>query len=242
MTTSKDRYAEWDAAYLLGALSPADRREYEEHLTECDSCSAAVVEIAAVPGFLARVPSDQVMALLSDSVSTDAPPESSPNLLPALLSTARSQRRRSRAWTTGIVLAAAAVAAVLALIIPNTLIATQSGDARVAASATMTQVVPSALTADIRLVSEPWGTRVESTCRYNGGHPSNSVYALPGTGTYALVVTARNGVQSQISTWTAGPGATVEPTGTTNLNVKDIASVEIREVPSDETLLRSSFD
>ena len=37
-----DRYAEWDSAYVLGALSPSDRRSYERHLAECDACRAAV--------------------------------------------------------------------------------------------------------------------------------------------------------------------------------------------------------
>ena len=36
-----DRYAEWDAAYVLGALSPSDRRTYERHLAECAACRAA---------------------------------------------------------------------------------------------------------------------------------------------------------------------------------------------------------
>ena len=27
-----DKYAEWDAAYVLGSLSEADRREFEAHL------------------------------------------------------------------------------------------------------------------------------------------------------------------------------------------------------------------
>src|SRR4029450_13226426 len=37
-----DKFAQWDAAYVLGALSPAERREFEEHLSSCKSCQAAV--------------------------------------------------------------------------------------------------------------------------------------------------------------------------------------------------------
>ncbi len=33
-----DEYALWDAAYVLGSLSCADRREFEEHLNTCASC------------------------------------------------------------------------------------------------------------------------------------------------------------------------------------------------------------
>ena len=41
-----DKFAQWDAAYVLGALSPAERREFEEHLASCPSCQAAVSELA----------------------------------------------------------------------------------------------------------------------------------------------------------------------------------------------------
>ena len=30
--SAADRYSEWDAAYVLGALSPDERAEYEQHL------------------------------------------------------------------------------------------------------------------------------------------------------------------------------------------------------------------
>ena len=36
---------EWSdqvGAYVLGALSPKDRQEYEQHLRECDACATAV--------------------------------------------------------------------------------------------------------------------------------------------------------------------------------------------------------
>ena len=38
MNPDHAHFAEWDSAYVLGALSPADRREYEEHLETCEQC------------------------------------------------------------------------------------------------------------------------------------------------------------------------------------------------------------
>ena len=32
-------YATWDAAYVLGSLSSADRREFEAHLSVCPICT-----------------------------------------------------------------------------------------------------------------------------------------------------------------------------------------------------------
>ena len=58
MTPDDDRehaaFAEWDAAYVLGALSPDDRHAYEDHLAGCERCRAAVAELAPLPGLLAR--------------------------------------------------------------------------------------------------------------------------------------------------------------------------------------------
>ena len=49
-TGDGDEFAEWDAAYVLGALSPSDRRAYERHLAECDACRAAVADLAVSTG------------------------------------------------------------------------------------------------------------------------------------------------------------------------------------------------
>ncbi len=48
-------YADWDAAYVLGALSSTERREYEQHLVDCVSCQRALSEVAAMPGLLSKV-------------------------------------------------------------------------------------------------------------------------------------------------------------------------------------------
>ena len=62
MNTIPDKFAQWDAAYVLGALSPAERREFEEHLATCPHCQAAVSELAGIPGLLAQVsPADAAM-------------------------------------------------------------------------------------------------------------------------------------------------------------------------------------
>jgi hypothetical protein len=41
--------------YVLGALSPAEREEYEQHLADCAECRAEVAELAGLPALLARV-------------------------------------------------------------------------------------------------------------------------------------------------------------------------------------------
>ena len=42
-------------AYVLGALEPADRRRFEEHVRECPACAAELAEFQALPPLLATV-------------------------------------------------------------------------------------------------------------------------------------------------------------------------------------------
>ncbi|WP_174551031.1 anti-sigma factor family protein, partial [Nocardia farcinica] len=67
MTEIADDYTTWDAAYVLGALGSAERREYEEHLAGCPVCRAAVTELAGLPGMLALVDADTAEAMIGAS-------------------------------------------------------------------------------------------------------------------------------------------------------------------------------
>ncbi len=74
-----DKYALWDAAYVLGALSEKDRREYEAHLGECPSCRDAVTELSGMPALLALIDRDDVTDE-DDSVAV-RPPWPQPDLV-----------------------------------------------------------------------------------------------------------------------------------------------------------------
>jgi anti-sigma factor RsiW len=267
--TTHDEFATWDGAYLLGALSGLDRRAYEEHLSTCDVCSASVSELAGIPGLLSHVSKTEAFALLeADQLVLEADQavagadlaggqavqtgqltsirepdqvgveDSKPDILMSLLRAARRRRIRTRWWAAGS-LAAAAVIVVLTTIVLSTALAPIRASAPEAGtSVVMTQVEPSALSADVKLIAEPWGTRIDSRCSYavwEGQEPGH-------TWTYAMVVTDRSGKETQISTWQADPGSTVEPTATTSVPVADIASVDIRSAASGMVLLRSTFD
>jgi hypothetical protein len=101
----------------------------------------------------------------------------------------------------------------------------------------LSQVVPSSLRASIRLVPQPWGTRVEMNCRY-AKTSDGSGYGIASD--YAMYVTDAAGSATQIATWTAGPGQDAEPAGTTSLTPDQIASVDVRAVSTGTVLLRGS--
>src|ERR1700760_1466410 len=88
-----DRYAMWDAAYVLGSLSAGDRREFEAHMATCPQCREAVAELSGVPALLSQLDRVEVAAI-SESSAPEEAPMPSPNLLPSLLATVRWRRRR----------------------------------------------------------------------------------------------------------------------------------------------------
>ncbi|MFE2751816.1 hypothetical protein ACFXGA_07395 [Actinosynnema sp. NPDC059335] len=100
----------------------------------------------------------------------------------------------------------------------------------------MQQALPSPVTASVRLVDEPWGTRIDVLCSYAvPDGPPTPTFA------YALHVLSADGRSERVATWTAGPGSTTRPTATTELARSDITGVEIRLVDNDLVLLRVTF-
>jgi hypothetical protein len=227
--------AHQDAAYVLGALSPGERSDYQRHLAGCDECATSVRMLAGMPGLLARVPEDVL-----DIARADDPVPST--LLPALVEEVR-RRGRNRAWlVTGLSAAAAVVVIAGSVAIGNALLGEQPATpaapvpslAPSTAPATpMYPVRPLPVTAEVSLTSVAWGTRLDLTCTYE--EPSGGGTAR--TWRYALVVQTKDGGTEHIATWVARPGRTFEITGATASPKSEIAGVEV-QTPDGETLLR----
>lgn len=231
-----DRYREWDAAYVLGSLSPAERREYERHLAGCPDCAAAVADLAGMPGILATVPSDRALTMLDRPEPADDVP---PSLWPNLLTASRRSRRRSRFRVAALVSAAAAAAAVVALLLPAGIGRLTEPDP-VGRTVAMSQTFRTAITADARLVPTEWGTRIDITCHYAQTTPTPGA-APSRPRPYVLVVTDRQGTTTEVATWTAGPGSVTEPSATTSLPLDQIRSIDIRSVATKRILLTAAI-
>lgn len=227
MTT--DEFALYDAAYVLGALSPADRREFENHLSVCPACASSVGELAGLPGLMSRVSIDQLTA------EPEPVPET---LLPSLAREVRRERRRRR-----LVFGAAAAAAACLITAGGVAMSRPDSPTRppVTASApsgtanrAFTAVVPSPVTASARLVDMAWGTRIDLTCAYRsqGRYPASAV-------PYAMFVVDRHGAANQVATWKALPNRELTVMGSSSQSRRDIASVEIRTMDG-RTILRLS--
>jgi len=217
-----------DGSYVLGALSPADRQAFEEHLGDCPGCARAVQQLAGLPGLLARVDP----GVLEDPPAGERQEPVPPTLLPALVARVRRNRRRRTTTTLAAAAAAAAVVVVGALGMAGAL---GGRDAPGQAPPTATSAVPAtpepmhglggtSLTASVGLAPVAWGTRLDLTCSYAAGpryerHPAER---------YALLVRTREGRLQQVATWRAVPGRTIRLTGATSSTRADIAAVEVR--------------
>ena len=230
-------YAEWDASYVLGALSPGERREFEDHLDECPRCRTAVAELGAMPGLLGRLDDARAFALL------DAPGEDdSGYAVPTQELVARVRARdRSQRLVRGIrvaagLAAAAAIATVLTLAVPA-ILEPQPAAAIAAELRPAEPDVP--VEASVRLTPAEWGTRIEMNCAYHGAAPDPQVGCTAPT--FAMWVVARDGSQTALSSWTASPGGSVRVDAGTALALADITEVEVRTASGDRVLLTADL-
>jgi len=231
MNPDHARYADWDSAYVLGALSPAERREYEDHLESCESCRRSVGELSPIPGLLARLSADRASALLDEPAA--APPPR-PELLDAVRREAR--RRRFRRTRVRLAMAVAAVVVVLTAILVPLALLRPAGDVQTVAFEAVADVP---VTATAVLTPVAWGTRIDLDCRYRDTGASDA----PDDGwPYALYVVDHEGNLSEVSSWRANPGKTARLAAGTALGVEDIASLEIRSLGSGDVLLRGLGD
>ena len=231
-----DAYGSWDAAYVLGSLGSSERHEFEEHLSGCAGCRAAVSELAGLPSLLAVLSPEEAQALgrtESESQST--------GLLPGLAKRVQHGRRRTRLAVAGLVLGAAAASGVVAVGVTAPAPPAVQTQAASDVALNFTPVANSSLVAKGSLTRKPWGTRIDWECTYTRSAADSPRPAVPGgprtAEAYGLVVVDSSGVSTQVATWMATPGTVATPTATIDVPVADIRRVEIRAVASGRTLL-----
>jgi anti-sigma factor RsiW len=230
-------FAHDDAAYVLGALSPAERLAFERHLPGCAECSHAVQELAGLPGLLGRVSRET----LETEPTTVPVPET---LLPRLMREARHAQRR-RTWVTaGLAVAATVIVSAGVVVLtgvpgggepaaaPPTPSVSASPSPSAAPAQAMVPVTETPMAVDVSMTGVAWGTRLALVCSYastdesgQGGAWGDGEDAEP---TYALVVRDREGQVEQVATWRALPGKTMHLDAATATSREDIASVEVR--------------
>ncbi|OBF60299.1 hypothetical protein A5787_20100 [Mycobacterium sp. 852002-50816_SCH5313054-b] len=229
-----DEYEMWDAAYVLGSLSSAQRREFEAHLGYCPLCRSAVGELNGVPALLSQLGRGEMTAI-DEHDGGDAEPLPSDELLTSLLAKVDWRRRRARVatWAAGTV-----AAAVLAIGVFVGLAGQSSPTAPVPQAnesvQPMAQVGTDKLASTVSLSSQRWGTSISMNCVCLA--PLNAHHD-----TLAMVVIARDGSHTRLATWVANPGHTAVPAGSISTRVDQIASVQVISVDDGEVLLERSL-
>lgn len=237
MSDSMDPYAQWDAAYVLGALSAPERHEFETHLATCPRCAAAVAELAGMPGLLAALAPEQALAI-DDGPLPEHSTEPTADVLPFLAKRARRAkiRRRLISVAVGASVAASAVVATAVVVPIVTASEAQAGSVPLIFSPVESQSV----TVSGNAMPVAWGTQIQWKCSYLSSLSTPGYTGGPPT-PYQLVVIDRNGKETIAASWDASEGAIVSPVATVDIDLKDIASVEVRWTKSGKTAVRATL-
>ncbi len=209
-------YELWDGSYVIGALAPAERREYESHLDGCVRCSRAVRDLAGLPGLLGRIGPEVFESAVEEPVPD--------TLMPRLVRETRRRDRRRTWLTAGVAAAAAAVVTVGGTVVldhsmSGTPTATRSSSPAGSGFRPMRSVSADPMSASVALTTVAWGTQLHLECSYP---------AAPGdylSGSYALVVHTRDGRTQKVASWNGLPGKTMQLTAATASPLAQIRSV-----------------
>ena len=231
------QYAQLDGVYVLGALAPAERQEFEVHLRTCEACSRAVQELAGLPGLMARVDAE----ILSTRRLTERPPDT---LWPNLLARVRRSRRHRTFATAGLAAAAAAAIVLGSVAVTDALSRDQAPPLGAGPSATsspspspsssssempmamdMTVLGDSPVTGTVALESVAWGTRLTLSCTYPA---LEHWYDGPPPASYAMFVGTGPGKLQEVASWRPVLGKTMQVEGATSTTAEAITLVEVR--------------
>ena len=221
-------HAHDDAAYVLGALGPAERLEFERHLSGCDECAPLGPGPRRPPRPARPRRRRRPGAPLAD-------PPLPPTLLPALTREVGRSRRRRTAAIAGLAAAAAAVVALGAPLVANRPTAALPRPRPVRRPERLPRLRrdprhgPAGQRAGrgrpVDLEQVRWGTRILLTCTYD---PGSVEYGVPQEADYLLFVRTRDGRTEQVGSWRSVGGTTMQVPAATSTPRADIARVEVR--------------
>ncbi len=222
-----DDIADWDAAYVLGALSRDDRHLFEAYLAENPDRAAGLTELAGLPGILNLLSCDEALAL-GEQAGDSAADVLALDLMPSLAFAAAKQQRRSRRSVLAAGFAAAAAVAIGAGAVGATAFSGPQRAEGVALTA-MQPTIKGGINAALAITEKKWGTRLDWTCDY----VEDWAKSAPA---YDIVVTTVEGVESAVGTWSPASDHASGLAASTAIPTSRIHTVDIRMSGTHEPL------
>ena len=228
-----DDIAEWDAAYVLDALSLGDRHTDEAFLAANPERAAALTELAGLPGIL-NVLEPGRSGRANRARRGSAAEGGTLDLVPSLASAAAKRQRRSRRSLAAAGVAAAAAVAMTAGVVGATVFP-GSGPADGGGGASAMQSTPKGgINAALAVTEKKWGTRLDWTCEYTKDWAKNAA-------SYDIVVTTEEGIESAVGTWSPASDHASGLAASTAIPTNKIHTVDIRVSGTEEPLAISTM-
>jgi hypothetical protein len=222
-----DDLAEWDAAYVLGALSLEDRRTYENYLAANPARSAELTDLAGMPGILNALSRDEAVALTD--LAGAPPSQDRPDNISSLANAAAKRQQRSRRTWLATAVAVAAALAITGGVVGATVFPRSPAPAQTVAMQAMQPTPRGGLTAELAVTQKKWGTELNWACQYTKDWSRN-------VGSYDIVVTTHDGVQSAVGSWKPAGDEATGLSAATSIPTSQIRTVDIRVTGSNEPL------
>jgi hypothetical protein len=219
--------ANWDAAYVLGALSAQDQVEYEDFLAENPQNAAALTEFASLPAILNALSPEEALALDAEPGGT-AGDEARLDLMPSLARAVQKRQRRSRRNAITMMAATAAAFLAVGVIVASVIFGRPASPAGPSLQA-MTAAGRGGITAELAVSEKQWGTRLDWSCQYTKDWSRN-------VGSYDLVVTTMDGKHTTVGSWRPAGDEASGLSAATVIPTAQIRTVDIRETGSDAPL------
>jgi hypothetical protein len=228
MNGEKEDLAEWDAAYVLGALSPQDRLAYEDYLAANPKRAAALTEFAGLPGLLNLLSPEEALAL-DATTGDDVGEERVLDLMPSLARAAERRQRRSRRNVMVMVTATAAAFLAVGVIVTASVVGRTPDSSTTPTLQAMAPGGRPGISAQLAVTEKKWGTRLDWKCEYTKDWSKN-------VGSYDLVVTTVDGEKAVVGSWRPAGDEASGLSAATEIPASKIRSVYIRETGTDAPL------
>jgi hypothetical protein len=222
-----DDLAEWDAAYVLGALNLEDRRTYEDYLATNPERGVELEEFAGMPDILSVLSRDEALALTD--IGGGSPIEAPADNVASLARAAADRQRRSRRTGIAVVVATAAALAIVGGVVGATIFPRTTGSVQTVAMAPMEPGSRPGLTAQLAVTEKKWGTELNWACEYTKDWSRD-------VASYDIVVTTKSGGQTTVGSWRPAGDEATGLSAATSIPTSEIRTVDIRVSGTDQPL------